>query len=329
MHTLPVLPTIRRALPDARITWLVRKEFAPLLECVRELDSLILFDRKLLGGWYYKPKAFAALQNLRAQLKDKERPFDLVLDFQGLLRTALFAKMTGCNCRVGLATAREGAGMFYTHRVALPQGRPHVLDAYFEMLKTVGVNETVYDHPISLPDASTQRVKDLLDQHALADKKFLALVPSSAHESKCWPAANFAKIAEQIHGQYGFPVIAVGTDKDRSIIAEIQRHCQVPIIDLAGQTNIPELMALLKEATLVLSNDTGPGHIADAMETPTVIIFGPSNPIRVGPYHHPERIAAVDFDKRPPGAKCLNPDYRIERVGVEMVLDKLKRQLEA
>ena len=327
VHALPVLPSLRRALPDAKITWLVRKEFAPLLECTDGLDSLLLFDRKLLGGWFYKPKAFATLRDFARQLR--QRRFDLVLDLQGLLRTALFARMTGCETRIGMSNARECAGLFYTHTVAPPTESMHVLDTYFAMLTEIGIQKTFNEYPIHVPAASTESIMQKLSQTQPRNTHYMVLIPSSAHANKCWPAEHFAHVAEQMHQQFGLSAVAVGSAKDKPIIADIQRHCHVPIVDLSGQTSITELIALLQKATLAVSNDTGPGHIADALDIPTVIIFGHTNPLRVGPYHHPERIAAIDANLRPATIESPNPSHRIEHVSVEVVLDKLTAQLKS
>ena len=105
-------------------------------------------------------------------------------------------------------------------------------------------------------------------------------------------------------------------------------HTSCPVIDLTGQTSIPELVALFQQAGAVISNDTGPGHIALATDAPGVIIFGNTNPRRLGPYRRPECIAAVNTEKRGKEIKDNNPAYRIENVTVEMVLEKLLSQLE-
>lgn len=327
VHAMPVLPMLRRVLPNARITWLVRKEFAPLLECTDGVDEILLFDRKLLGGWFYRPKAFAALRDFSRRLKQGR--FDLVLDLQGLLRTALFARMTGCTTRLGMANAREFATLLYTHAVAPPKQSMHVLDAYFAMLKHLGIQEMLTDCPIEAPASAMDRIVETLKQSSVKDAPYLVLIPSSAHASKCWPAKRFAQVAEQMHQRFGLRAIAVGTAKDKQIIAEIQQHSQVPIADLCGQTSITDLIALLKKASVVISNDTGPGHIADALNTPTVIIFGHTNPQRVGSYQHPERVAAIDPNDRPATIESSNPAHLIKHVSVDMVMEKLVAQLES
>ncbi len=324
VHAMPVLGSLRKALPKARLVWLVRTEFAPLLECTDQVDEILLFDRKRLGHWYYNIHAFQDLRKFAKQLKNGR--FDLVLDLQGLFRTALFGKMTGCRTRIGMANAREGGGLFYTHKIA-PPASMHLLDGYHDMLNAAGITEFVTECEIAPPKEAVDSVHEKLTQAKIQDKPFLVLVPSSAHESKCWPAERFASVAEQIHDKFGFAVVTVGTVKDRPVIDAIVQRCKVPVTDLSEQTSIKELIALLGQSSAVISNDTGPGHIADALNIPTVVIFGHTNPMRVGSYNRPERVAAIDPFNRPRTIESENPAHLIKHVPIELVLEKITSQL--
>ena len=325
VHALPVLPALRSSFPQARITWLVRREFAPLLECVDGLDEILLFDRKLLGHWYYKPTAFKALLAFMQNLRRNQ--YDLVLDLQGLFRTALFGRITGCAKRIGMADSRELASLFYSHKVPCPADSMHVLDYYHALIKKVGIETRPTADPFyKVPNEATVSIGRKLEQSNII-KDYAVLVPSSAHSSKCWPAERFAKLAEHLNHQFELNVVAIGTEKDGTIIEAIKNHCGVPIVDLAGKTTIIELIALLQQAKAVVSNDTGPGHIATAMHVPTVLIFGHTNPMRVGPYQRPECIAAIEPNDRPTTIESSNPAHRIEHVPFEMVLKKITAQL--
>ncbi|MBL7215409.1 MAG: glycosyltransferase family 9 protein [Phycisphaerae bacterium] len=325
VHALPVLGALRAAVPGARITWLVRREFAPLLECFDGLDEILLFDRKLLGHWYYRPAAFKALFGFMQTLRRHD--YDLVLDLQGLFRTALFGYMTRCPRRVGMADSRELAGLFYTQKVSRPEYSVHVLDYYHALLKGVGIDslpatETFF----KVSNEAVASVKQKLEQAGIS-RKYLVLAPSSAHPSKCWPAERFAKLVEYLNRQFDLAVVVIGASKDRPVIDAIKAHCNIPLVDLVGKTTIVELIALLQGARGVVSNDTGPGHIAAAMHIPTVLIFGHTNPMRVGPYQRPECVAAIEPDQRPPFIESPDPSHRIEHVPFELVLDKITMQL--
>lgn len=325
VHALPVLPSLRAAFPKAKLTWLVRKEFAPLLECTEGLDEILLFDRKGMAKWFCCPRAFRCLCDFRKQLRDGQ--FDFVLDLQGLFRSAIFAKMTASSTRVGMKEAREFAHLFYTHQVDRPTESAHILNTYFAVLKHIGVQTPLPTCTLAAPAAAQDSIRQKLEAKQLTPKKFMVLVPASAHAYKCWPAGQFAKLAEVFHQRYGWDAVVVGGQSDGVYAKRIQANTTSPVIDLTGQTSIPELVALFDQAGAAVSNDTGPGHIALATETPAVVIFGNTNPLRLGPYQRPECIVAVDPEKRGAEIKDTKPAHRIENVTVEMVLKKIELQL--
>lgn len=325
VHALPVLRALRTAAPDARITWLVRQEFAPLLECVNELDDILLFDRKKLGRWHYRPAAFKALRSFARNLKSAQ--YDLVLDLQGLFRTGLFAWLTRCPQRIGMADSREGAGLFYTRKIPRPVDSIHVLDYYHALLQAAGIHtRPITEIQFHLPDQAAAAIRQKLTRAGLT-RDYLVLIPGSAHPDKCWPADRFAKMAEYLNRHYDLDIVIIGTQTDKPVIDAIKARCGIPLIDLMGQTALTELIALLKTAAGVVSNDTGPGYIAAAMHIPTVLIFGRTNPMRVGPYGRPECIAAVQPDRRSPRIESRNPAHCIEHVAFDLVLEKITAQL--
>ena len=188
VHALPVLPSLRAAFPDAKLTWLVRKEFAPLLECTTGLDEILLFDRKGMGNWFYSPKGFGIFWDFAKKLR--AGGYDLVLDLQGLCRSAIFARMTGCGRRVGMTESRELAHLFYTEQVQRPTDSVHILDYYFEVIRSIGVNNPLGDCPLAAPAAAKAAIEQKLNQHELTPDAFAVLIPGSAHGYKCWPTGD-------------------------------------------------------------------------------------------------------------------------------------------
>ena len=325
VHALPVLGSLRAGFPQAKLTWMVRKEFAPLLECVEGLDDVLLFDRKGMSTWFYNRQGFKIFWDFTKQLKAGK--FDLVLDLQGLLRSAVFSRMTGCGRRIGLMESRELAHLFYTELIAPPKDSVHILDTYFAMLNEIGIENCTPACRLTAPASARESIQQKLREKQISPKNFIALVPGSAHAYKCWPAERFAKIAEQIHHEYGWDAVVVGTQSERIYADAIGANTSSPVIDLTGRTSIPELVALFEQAAAVVSNDTGPGHIATSTNTPCVIIFGNTNPLRLGPYQQPECMAAIDPEKRGSEIKDTKSAHQIENVTVEMVLEKIGSQL--
>jgi heptosyltransferase I len=320
VHALPALASLRASFPQTRISWMVRPAFAPLLECVSGIEQLILFDRKQLGRWWYSPKSFVELQRFLKMLRQTH--FDLVMDFQGLLRTSFFAYCTGCSRRFGMSAAREGAAMFYTDKIPPPENSIHLIDYYNQIIARAGGKILQTQCTIKPPDSAIISVRNKLAAAGLTNRSYAVLIPGSAHQSKCWPTERFAGIAEKLTRHWNLSVVGAGTTEEHSLVEQVRQNAPVPVVNLAGQTSIPELIALLKNAHLVISNDTGPGHIAEAMNRPTVLIFGHTNPLRVGPYKRLENVAAIDPTNRGSAIESRNPAYAITNVSEQLVWEK-------
>lgn len=321
VHTLPAAASLRKSFPQAKITWLIGKPFASLLDCVPGVDDRILFDRKLLGRWWYWPESFRAFRNLLGELR--RRQFDLVLDFQGLFRTAFFAWQTRSSRRFGMANAREFASLFYTHRVAKPAYSHHVIDCYNTMISAAGGKELCTKGVLVVPEKVKSEIQQKLNGLGIGAKPYAVLIPGSAHQSKCWPAERFSRLANQLKKEFDLAVLAAGSESERLLAEDVVRGASVSVLNLAGQTTIPQLVGLLGGAALVVSNDTGPGHIAEAMGVPTVLIFGHTNPLRVGPYGRPDDAAAIESAERGERIEDYNPQYQILNVTEAMVWDKV------
>lgn len=322
---LPALSALRRSFPDTKISWLVRPEFASLLEDHPALDEIILFDRKLLGKAFYNPKALGALYSLIRQLR--KRKFDAIFDFQCLLRTACLAWLSGCKKRYGIANSRELAHLFYTDKIEHNSDCIHLVDLYLKMVKTAGAKELEVKFEIPSRQADVDAVKKLLRSYNIEPGKYIVFIPGSAHEDKCWPAERFAKLADRIASQYNYPIIAVGAYSERNKAEEINSLAKTQIISFAGHTSLKELVELLRLAKLVVSNDTGPGHIASALGVPLVMMYSWSNPARIAPYGRPECMVARDPYTRGHGIKSTNPKYSITNITVEEVFQKAIEQL--
>jgi len=322
---LPALSALRKGLPNAKISWLVRTEFAELLENHPYLDEIIPFDRKYLGRAWCNPKAFAALLTLIRRLRSKH--FEAVFDLQGLLRTASLGWLSGCPNRFGMAGAREFAHVFYNHKISQDPACIHLVDYYLKIVRAAGPATTDVEFALPENPAAAEFVKSLLQKHNVAIDNYVVLIPGSARPNKCWPAERFAALADKITSIQSCSVIAVGSPAERDLAEKINALAKPPVVNLAGRTSIPQLTAVLKSAKLVVGNDTGPIHIAAALDVPVVVIFGPTNPARVAPYHKKNSVVAID-----PGCRGLKPDssnpkYAIENVRLDMVLEKVVRKL--
>jgi len=324
---LPALSALHRSFPDAHISWLVRPEFAKLLENHPHLNDVVLFDRKYLGRAWYNPFAFGALVALIQRLR--RRKFDLVIDLQGLFRTAALAWLSGCKKRFGMASTRELAHIFYTHKVVQNQDYIHLVDYYLKIIQAAGASDVDVEFVFPQDPAAVDSVGRKLTNHGVSPDNYAVLVPGSTHRDKCWPIECFAALAGRISSQFGLSIVATGTASENFVVEKLKSIADVPIANFAGLTGLIELTALLKAAKLVVSNDTGPGHIAAALGTPLVLIFGWSNPVRIAPYRRNNCVVAVEPDDRGLGLKSPDPKHDIKAVTAAQVYQKVCEQLNA
>ena len=321
---LPALSALHRSFPRARISWLIRPEFAPLLEGHPHLDEIILFDRKSLAGAWRSLKAFRDLVSLVGELRS--RRFDAVLDLQGLFRSASLAWLSGGRQRFG-PSRRELAYFFYT--TALPPRLEwiHVVDYYLKLVGAMGATDRRVEFVLPEKPAAATAARNLLARHAIDPARYAVLIPGSAQVSKCWPAERFAALAGRLTSEHRLAVIATGSKSESAMVEQIRRLAKNPVANLASETSLPELVEVLRSAKLVVSNDTGPGHIAAALGRPLVMLFSWSNPLRVGPYGRPQCVVARDAAGRGLAIKSRNPQHAIDHITLEEVYAKVIEQL--
>ncbi len=326
---LPALSRLRQLYPNAEIDWLIRPEFAPLIENHPYLRRLILFDRKQLARLWPPTTWIREFRKLTTNLRNAS--YDLVYDFQGLLRTAFFARLTQAGQCIGMAESREGSAWFYTHRVPQQRRSNHVVDTYLSMVDPQWngqnkKNEVEY----ALPEHREARVEiqTRLQQNNLKQGHYVVIVPGSAHADKCWPLNRFAELIQRIQQTYGLPAVFVGSYGEVRVARQLESMVQGDVYNWVGQTTLPELRWTLGLSGLVISNDTGPGHLAVAQSVPLVMMFSWSNPARIYPYGRTECMVAKDPFTRPEGIKSRDPKHNIDQIQIDEVWQKVQIQLD-
>ena len=325
IQALPAACCLSQSFPDAQIGWFVRPEYAALIESHKCVKKIIIFDRSKLGKWWYRPKAFAELVKLIRQLRREK--YDLVFDFQGRFRSAIFAWLSGCKEIFGMAETQEITSPFYTHRIAQSANLVHLADYFLDIVCAAGAKRGKVEFGLKPQlQAANEIQKILTSNHANADN-YAVFVPGATVEAKRWPIENFAVLADKVYKKYGCSIIAAGIESEKTITQELKTLAGAPVIDLAGKTSIRQLVALLAGARIVVGNDTGPAHIAAVLGVPMVLIFGLTNPLRVGPYGRSETVAAIDAQARGSEVESTNPAHDIKNVIVESVFEIISRQL--
>ncbi len=278
VHSLPVLTALRHRFPRAHISWIVNRAYEPLLQGHPHLDATMPFDRGVLrGGWW---RAFPAFLTFLNDLR--RRRFDLVVDLQGLLRSGLMTAVTGARYRLGLYSAREGAALCYTHRVGVRSlTELHAVDRYWEVAEALGVGDGPKEFHVPIAAAAQQWANETL--HGLP-KPWLVFGVGSRWVTKRWLLEHFTNLARQAQEQFGGTAIFVGTSDESLLAEQVQMQLVGPALNLSGQTTIPQLMAILALADVMVANDTGPLHLAAALGRPVVAPYTCTKVRLTGPY---------------------------------------------
>jgi lipopolysaccharide heptosyltransferase I len=288
VHAMPTLAALRRAHSSARVTWLVKRQWAGLVERIDGVDRVWAVDPGV-KGW------LSQVPTLRAE------HFDVAVDLQGLFRSAVMGWLSGAPHRVGFANAREGSPWWYNQPVAVPTAEMHAVDRYLLVAKAMGA-----EHPgpaefrFRIPQSDHDEVARLLGRAGVGPgTNWVAMNVSARWPTKRWPAASFAAVADQLNeGCFG-PVLFIGGPEDRPIINVVSGMMKTRAINIAGAPAVGLLPALLGQAALLITNDSGPMHIAAAVATPVVALFGPTSHVRTGPYGAGHRVLTNEVPCRP------------------------------
>lgn len=350
VHTIPVLVKLRARYPNARIDWLVTPENADIVRCHPALSNVVLFARRDFSKRGRRWRALVSFFDLLKQIRRAK--YDLVIDMHGQLRSAFFALVSGAHVRIGFDRpikrgltvsaehdlrnvpshgwrgAREGSWIAYTHRVSIPTLDVHAIDRYLWVGSLLGFDEDPPDLTIHLSSDTVRNVEQLLEEHGVTpDMPLIILVPGTIWETKHWTIEGFAGVARHfLHD--GFAVALAGTTRDeqrcRQIAAAAPGTC-----DLSGKTTPAELAALIRRAEVAVTNDSGSMHVAASLGKPMVSVFGPTNPVHIGPYQRPESVVRVDLPCSPCNyrrlSQCPFDHACMKQVTPAMVVERVRK----
>lgn len=271
IHCLPVLNSLNECFPDAEIHWLIARNFADLLDDHPMISKLWIIDK---DRWKRPLYFFSTIKDLcRLHKELKKESFDIVIDLQGLFRSGIITFLTGSPVRIGFKEARELSYLFYTHRVE--GGRDvHAVERYLKILSAIQCPSREVAFPIPVRENHRKIYSEILKE------EYAVIAPGARWDTKRWPAERFAYIARKLP----FKSVIVGGRDDISIAEDIVHSSDGKAISLSGKTDLKGLVEIIRGARFVLCNDSGPAHIGAALGVPVFALFGPTSPVRTGPY---------------------------------------------
>ena len=270
VHTLPAVHALRKSFPAARIDWLVDEKWAPILAGNRDVSNIIAMNR---GSWRNVMNTAARLRRTR---------YDVAIDFQSLYRSAMIGRLSGAPARIGFDAqySRErGAAFFYTQHVQ-PK-RAHKIEHNLELVESVGARAEKIAFPLADDAQAAEEVKRILCGNGV--NEYFVLSPGGGWVSKCWPAERHGELARALAERYGWTSVVSFGPGEEGLAETVRRNAGSPE-PFVQRFNLKQLVPLLRRAKLVIAGDTGPLHLASALGTPVVGLYGPTDPARNGPF---------------------------------------------
>ena len=285
--TLPLLCDLRALYPNAQIDWLIAPALADLVRGHDALHELLFFDRGTAHPWW----SLAGLGRLwRLQHLLRAKRYDLVLDAQGLLRSGLLALWTRAPVRVGFSWAREGSAHLYTHWSHLAPPPQLAVVRMRSLMGPLGGPPRPAEFRVPISRAALEALHGLLPARG---GRLAAVIPGARWDSKRWSEDGFSDIARRL-ADAGFGILLIGSRSEQHLCSIIAQQVGRAAVNLSGRTTLAEMIAALSLCDVVIGNDSGPLHVAVALGRPVVGLYGPTDPLDVGPWSQLDHVLMFD-----------------------------------
>lgn len=288
----PTIRSIKSACPNVRITMMVNRGTEDVLFGNQDLDEVIVLDK---GSLLAQGQFIAGL---------RRRGFDTVIDLTDGDRSAFLSWISGAPIRIGFNDEQRWRGRYYTQIVPSASGAWHRIERDLEVLKPLGIQAGSKDPQLWLTPEDEKSADELLDQHGVRQSQSIVILqPGARYWFKAWPLDRYAELADRLTAQYGCQVLIGGSNQDVDLAQQIRQTAKSKPIIVAGRTTIKQFAAIAKRSALFVGSDSGAMHIAAAVGTPVVALFGPSSPAEWGPRGGPVEVLYKELDCR----SCFHP----------------------
>ena len=288
----PTVRAIKAARSDVRVTMMVNRGTEDVLSGNQDLHEVMVLDKGSL----------AAQWRLIARLR--RRRFDTVIDLTDGDRSAFLSWISGAPVRIGFNDEHRWRGKCYTQVVQPVPGMQHRIDRDLEALKPMSIQAGSKDPQLWLTPEEENSAEQLLGQLGVQrSQSMVILQPGARYWFKAWPPERFAELADQLTSQYGCQVLIGGSRLDIDVAQQIRQMTKSSPLLMAGRTTIKQFAAIVKKSALFIGSDSGAMHIASAVGTPVVALYGPSNPREWGPRGGSVEVLYKGLDCR----SCFHP----------------------
>jgi len=315
LFATPFIRAVRDKYPKAYIAILTHPRCYEILEGNRNIDEIIIYDEKK------QHKSLLRRFSIISYLRSKN--FDAAFILRKSLSRTLLLLFSKIQHRVGYRSKR--AGFLLTKRVNIPHKELHKVEYFLNLARIMGIETKNKNYEIYISENNIKKAGNILEGAGLKGGDFIVLNAGGNWNPKRWPLENFAKLGDEIFKKTGISIVLTGAEKDISLAEDISRLMTHKPVVLCGKTDLKTLGAIFKKAVCVISNDSGPMHLAVAVRANVIAIFGPTSPELTGPYGDGKyKVLRKDIGCKIPcyDSEC-NDNRCIKAVTVEDVLGAL------
>ena len=329
IHALPIANVIRKKYNKAEIDWIVEKKAIDLVEMNPYIDNVYELPK---AKWKddFKENKLEALKEAKDFFKNfKKKRFDKVLDVHGLFKSGITTYFSGANKRYGPSDGREGSKLFYTDILDLPEAKIHQVERSMNLARSFGAKTKEIDYGLNVPENIKKRLKEKAENWNLELDNLVVINPFTTWESKDWFIEKYNLLTNELLEKYDYQIVFTGGPGEKEKIEKILNDVKNKnrVFNLAGETDLKELTELYKKAKLFIGGDTGPLHLAAALELPVVAIMGPTDPKTHGPYNENSIVLQADIKcKNCWNRKCKrDKHYCMKKIEVVNVLNAVEK----
>ena len=328
VHTLPSLAALRKLYPESHITWVVEEASSDIIGGHPHLDRMIISRRK---RWVENLKKLHDIKTTIADIRSfvktlRDRKYDIVIDFHGLFKSSMIVLLSGGKRKLGYDSMQELSGRFLNEKISEDM-KKHAVDRYLDFIRYLGTDIDNPDFNIPIEEGNKIRIETLLRSKNIdIAEPFVTINPVAFWDTKLWEDDKFARLCDKIVEELKQKVVFTGS-KGHGSIERIRSMMTFPSVNLEGQTTLRDLAYLYRLSGLLITTDSGPMHIAAAMNTPTVALFGPTDPSRTGPYGKGHIVVRKEMPCSPCFLKKCDTKRCMEEIGVDEVFDAVKKQM--